>query len=149
MSQDGAPQADVQLNILGHSFTAPSWDKIAAGQNAVKVEPQHIIDSPLGTVFAFRDRNNVSLPLDRKIFVVRGDDNNVFLFDEDGTVLDEPDAFTPGGVQTYASIPLRTHQQTHPSTCRQYLFEPLTPITFELYPCTLVRAVSSRTKKLT
>lgn len=105
----------IELKIMEHTFVTPAWDHIAAAQKDDVVQPQLIIESELGTVWAFRDRDNVAKPMERKIFVVRGDDNNVYLFSEDGTVLDEPDAFTPGGVQRCASVSITPqHTQANP-----------------------------------
>lgn len=102
----------LKLRIFDHVFDTPCWEEVAAAQLPPALEQKHIIDSPLGTVFAFMDRNNLSQPLERRIFVVRGDDNNIFLFHSDGTVLDEPDAFTAGGVQRYGTSFTCTHPRS-------------------------------------
>lgn len=99
----------MDLKIKDKSFAAPLWDELATAQREKPVQPQHIINSSPGTVFAFKDRDNFTEAFGRKIFVVRGDEDDVYLFGEDGTVLDEPASFTPGGVQRYPTIPAHTH----------------------------------------
>jgi len=51
-------------------------------------------------VLAFLDRTELTVPLERRIYVVVLE-NEVLLFDEIGEVIDEPGAFTPGGRQSF------------------------------------------------
>ena len=89
----------VQLPSAEHIFNAPSWISLAESQHGSLPTPTTVLEAASGTVFAFHDRLCFTKPLDRRVYVVRGEEEVVYLFHEDGTVLDEPDAGTAGGVQ--------------------------------------------------
>ena len=86
-------------------ITIPPWRAVAEQQHrsALGLTPQSFIEHAQGhpgTGYAFRDRNDFDDDLNRRIFIVpKVDDGCVFVFDEDGTLVDEPNDGTPLGRQ--------------------------------------------------
>ena len=86
-------------------ITIPPWLAVAEHQHrsALGLTSQSFIEHAQGhprTGYAFRDRNDLNDDLKRRIFIVpKVDDGYVFVFNEDGTLVDEPNDGTPLGRQ--------------------------------------------------
>ena len=95
----------VQLRVVqeGHDdleFDLPgTWDE----QRQAQVEPaSDLEDLEEGDVYALEDRNNLAQPWPgRKVFVGMGNGHDVWVFDEHGVLIDEPDEGVVQGLQSF------------------------------------------------
>lgn len=92
----------VKLVVGVQEVETDSWAEIAEQQSGLDEEeaitPDRFVEADVGEVLAMYDRNRFDQPFERRVFVMLGDDE-VYVFREDGSRIDEPSNFVVDGAQ--------------------------------------------------